>query len=50
MDTRPSILSLAAALAATDAHLSKQSMELKLDVIPSKGSLDIVSSLLVFIS
>nr|QYW07130.1 cyclin D5-2 [Dimocarpus longan] len=41
MDHRPSIIAAAAVLAASDGHLTRKSMELKLNMIPSWGSLAI---------
>ncbi|GFY86629.1 hypothetical protein Acr_05g0002680 [Actinidia rufa] len=39
MDFRPSIIAVAAVLAASDDHLTRQAMELKISVIPSWGAL-----------
>ncbi|KAH7566692.1 hypothetical protein ACOSP7_023299 [Xanthoceras sorbifolium] len=41
MDHRPSIIAAAAALAASDGQLTRKSMDLKMNMIPSWGSLDI---------
>lgn len=45
MEHRPSIIAAAAVLAAYDYHLTKKVMEIKMNAVPSWGSLEKVSSL-----
>lgn len=44
MDHQPSIIAAAAVLAAYDYHLTKKILEIKINAVPSWGSLEKVSS------
>lgn len=44
MDHRPSIIAAASLLASSDAHMTREQVELNLKAIPSFGSLEYVSS------
>lgn len=43
MDHRPSMIAAAAVLAASDANMTRQAVELKMNVVPCWDSLEIVS-------
>lgn len=43
MDHRPSMIAAAAVLAASDAHMTRKAVELKMNVVSSCDSVEIVS-------